>query len=167
MQFTLTARKPFNFNSVVTSHGWVQLAPFAWDEAASTLSYTDRLASGRVVEYRAKGTPGGVQVDTARLDQNGQREAAEKIAWMFGLDMDFSAFHRAARGEPKLSRAKRLARGRVLRSATLFEDVIKTILTTNTLWGATKRMNLNLIRHFGAALGDGSEKRAFPSPAEI
>jgi DNA-3-methyladenine glycosylase II len=45
--------------------------------------------------------------------------------------------------------------------------VVKTILTTNTLWAATKRMNLNLINQFGPSLDGGPEKRAFPSPAEI
>ena len=69
---------------------------------------------------------------------------------MFGLDQDFSAFYKAARGEPKLRKARRLAHGRVLRSPTFFEDVLKTILTTNTLWAATKRMNLNLISSFGS-----------------
>jgi 3-methyladenine DNA glycosylase/8-oxoguanine DNA glycosylase len=60
-----------------------------------------------------------------------------------------------------------MARGRVLRSPTLFEDVVKTILTTNTLWSATKRMNLNLIEKFGPSLDGDPEKRAFPSPAEV
>jgi 3-methyladenine DNA glycosylase/8-oxoguanine DNA glycosylase len=167
MQLNLPARKPFNFMSVVDSHGWKQLAPFEFEEATSTLAYTDRLRSGRVVEYRFSPAEGGLQVETGRLTRLEQEEAAEKAAWMFGLDMDFSRFYKEARGEPKLSQARRLAHGRVLRSPTLFEDVIKTILTTNTLWGATKRMNLNLIRQFGAPLGRDSEKRAFPTPESI
>ena len=32
MNLTLTARPPFNFLSVVNSHGWIQLAPFRFDE---------------------------------------------------------------------------------------------------------------------------------------
>src|SRR3970282_1837073 len=71
---------------------------------------------------------------------------------MFALDADFSAFYKATRKEPKLRHAQRLARGRVLRSPTLFEDVVKTILTTNTLWGATKRMTLNLTHQLGDPL---------------
>jgi 3-methyladenine DNA glycosylase/8-oxoguanine DNA glycosylase len=81
--------------------------------------------------------------------------------------MDFSAFYAAARREPKLFQAEKLARGRVLRSPTLFEDVVKTILTTNTLWAATKRMNLNLINQYGPLLDGATERRAFPGPAEI
>ena len=166
MNLTLTARPPFNFMSVVNSHGWVQLAPFRFDENIRTLFYTDRLSNDRVVEYRISGTPSGVKVQTDSLNKPEQNEAREKIAWMFGLDQDFSSFYKAARKEPKLRKAQRLARGRVLRSPTFFEDVVKTILTTNTLWGATKRMNLNLIASFGDALPD-SDKKAFPTPNRI
>ncbi len=166
MQFILPARQPFNFMSVVDSHGWRQLAPFGFDESTSTLSYTDRLQTGRVVEYHFTAADGGLLLETPRLAAREQREAKEKAAWMFGLDMDFSDFYSAVRKEPKLRLARRLARGRVLRSPTLFEDVVKTILTTNTLWGATKRMNLNLINQFGASAADGGA-RAFPTPDSI
>lgn len=149
----LSARQPFNFLSVVNSHGWAQLAPMRFDEASQILFYVDRLSNGRVVEYRIHEVPQGVTVEmSGKLGRSEQGEVAEKVTWMLGLDMDFSAFYEAARQEPKLRRAEKLARGRVLRSPTFFEDVLKTILTTNTLWAATIRMNLNLIATFGESL---------------
>jgi 3-methyladenine DNA glycosylase/8-oxoguanine DNA glycosylase len=164
LNLTLPARLPFNFLSVVNSHGWVQLAPFRFDEAGQALSYTDQLANGRVLEYRIREASKGVKVEAAgRLSRSEQNEIAEKVAWMFGLDQDFSAFYKAARKEPKLRRVEKLARGRMLRSPTFFEDVVKTILTTNTLWAATRRMASNLV----AAYGDGSGLQAFPRPAKI
>jgi 3-methyladenine DNA glycosylase/8-oxoguanine DNA glycosylase len=170
MQFNLSARLPFRFLSVVKSHGWLQLAPFSFDEETSTLSYIDRLSNGRVLAYRISGTGNGVTVETEELTKTEQAEVSAHVTWMLGLDMDFSAFYAAARREPKLLQSEKLARGRVLRSPALFEDVVKTILTTNTLWAATKRMNLNLINQYGpvlASLDGQTEKRAFPSPAEI
>jgi 3-methyladenine DNA glycosylase/8-oxoguanine DNA glycosylase len=165
--FELVARPPFNFSSVVNSHGWVQLAPFRFDDASCTLYYTDALANGRIVEYGIRGASNGVQVEVpGRLGKAERREVADKVTWMLALDQDFSAFYRAARGEPKLRHARRLARGRVLRSPTLFEDVLKTILTTNTLWAATKRMNLNLIAAFAGGASDNG-RRAFPLPGQI
>jgi 3-methyladenine DNA glycosylase/8-oxoguanine DNA glycosylase len=90
---------------------------------------------------------------------------------MFALDRDYSAFYKAARLEPKLISAKKLARGRVLRSPTFFEDIVKTILTTNTLWSATRRMNLNLIAAFGDPLptsrSDLEGLKAFPTAEQI
>jgi 3-methyladenine DNA glycosylase/8-oxoguanine DNA glycosylase len=167
LELKLSARPPFNFLSVVQSHGWLQLAPFQFDEAAKTLFYTDRFASGRVTQYQMTGDSKGVTVQTkGKLGKAEQNEAAEKITWMFGLDQDFSSFYKAARKEPKLRHAERLARGRVLRSPTFFEDVLKTILTTNTLWAATIRMNLNLIASFGDSSVD-SDTKAFPTSDRI
>jgi len=131
------------------------------------LAYTGRLSNGRVLEYQIAEGEEGVTVKTEKLTKAEQKEVSERVTWMLGLDMDFSAFYAAAKREPKLLQAEKMARGRVLRSPTLFEDVVKTILTTNTLWSATKRMNLNLINQFGPSLGGAPEKRAFPSPAEI
>ena len=168
MKFTLPARKPFNFLSVVNSHGWRQLAPFSYDELSNMLCYILRLSNGRVIELRLHEGGEGVLVETEKLAKAERREVVDKVTWMFGLDMDFSPFYTAARGEPKLAHAKKLARGRVLRSPTLFEDVIKTILTTNTLWGATKNMTRKLVDEFGAApAAPLSAKKAFPTPAAI
>jgi 3-methyladenine DNA glycosylase/8-oxoguanine DNA glycosylase len=80
--------------------------------------------------------------------------------------------------EPKLVHAKKLARGRVLRSPTVFEDVIKTILTTNTLWAATRNMTRKLVNELGEPLQtvgriapNDSEGRigtnAFPTPEAL
>jgi 3-methyladenine DNA glycosylase/8-oxoguanine DNA glycosylase len=163
----LTARPPFRFQSVLESHGWVQLAPFRLDDGGSRVFYTDMLANGRVVEYGIRETPKGVRVDIpGKLGKAERSEVADKVRWMFGLDLDFSAFYRAARGEPKLRKARRLAYGRVLRSPTFFEDVLKTILTTNTLWAATRNMNLKLIDTCGTA-GSRDGLKAFPTPEQV
>ena len=181
-KLTLPARKPFNFTSVVNSHGWRQLAPFSYDEAANSLGYTLQLPTGRVVQLTLRDGKDGVIVETEKLDRTERRDMLDKVTWMFGLDMDFSRFYAASRAEPKLAHARRRALGRVLRSPTVFEDVIKTILTTNTLWSATKNMTRKLVDTFGASLlSDGrsvalepqmasaprSEARAFPSPTSI
>jgi len=187
MKFTLPARKPFNFTSVINSHGWRQLAPFSYEENTNTLSYVLLLSNGRVIELRVRDATDGVAVETEKLDRTERKEVADKVTWMFGLDMDFSRFYSASRVEPKLVHAKKLARGRVLRSPTLFEDVIKTIMTTNTLWAATKNMTLKLANELGEPLQSagrvvsnvserrtlaphasaGVETKAFPTPEAI
>ena len=187
MKFSLSARPPFNFLSVVNSHGWRQLAPFSYDEPSHTLFYILRLSNGRVIELKLRDGTAGVIVETEKLDKTARREVADAVTWMFGLNMDFSRFYLASRGEQKLKRVKKLALGRVLRSPTLFEDVIKTILTTNTLWAATKNMTLKLVNELGEPIalpnstgtgvsgGSSSSrpvdeaqfKRAFPTPEAI
>jgi 3-methyladenine DNA glycosylase/8-oxoguanine DNA glycosylase len=68
--------------------------------------------------------------------------------------------------DPDLAWAGRGA-GRLIRSATVFEDVVKTICTTNCAWSATVRMVSALVEHLGeAAAGaeNGPWGRAFPTP---
>ncbi|MBN1450665.1 MAG: DNA-3-methyladenine glycosylase 2 family protein [Anaerolineales bacterium] len=168
MKISLPARQPFIFRNAVRSHGWYQMAPFDYNEEAGLLNYVIQLETGKVLEMGVREAPGGVSVETSgKLTRAETSELADKVTWMLGLDMDFSTFYAAVRKEPKLANAEKTARGRVLRSPTFFEDVLKTILTTNTLWAATKRMNLNLINQYGPVLDGTPEKRAFPSPAEI
>jgi 3-methyladenine DNA glycosylase/8-oxoguanine DNA glycosylase len=184
MEFTLPAKQPFNFRSVIGSHGWYQLSPFAFDDSTGLLTYVLRLDSGRVVELRLRAADGGLSAETdGPLTPAERDQVARAVSWMFGLDLDLSAFYAAVRHEPKLSHAERDGSGRVLRSPTLFEDVLKTILTTNTLWAATKRMNRNLIDQFGEPLplplqgrstGQGgstrpadASPRAFPAPGRL
>jgi 3-methyladenine DNA glycosylase/8-oxoguanine DNA glycosylase len=181
MEWTLAARPPFSLGAVVGSHGWVQLAPFARDEATGGLRRVERLASGQVVELRVREAPGGVQVEAAgTLTEAEQAELSDKVSWMMGLEQDFSAFYALARQEPKLAGVVDKAQGRLLRSPMLFEDVVKTILTTNTAWSGTKRMVESLVARFGSPLLAGEAMpqakaahrqaealRAFPAPEQV
>ncbi|MFW9955568.1 MAG: DNA-3-methyladenine glycosylase family protein [Candidatus Thorarchaeota archaeon] len=144
------------------------MAPFSYEEDNKQLRYITQLRSNRVLDLRICEIPEGVQVDiTGSLNPDEKKEIRAQVTWMLGLDSDFSEFYALAKKEPKLAQMKKKAQGRALRSPTLFEDVIKTILTTNTLWGATKRMNQNLIKQFGSPLEEDPEQRAFPSPKQI
>jgi len=170
MKLTLSVRKPFNFQSVVNSHGWYQLAPFAYEDDANDLFYALRLSNARVIELRLSGDKNELQVETEKLNKAEQAEVKDRVTWMFGLDMDFSDFYVASSHEPKLARAKKQALGRVLRSPTLFEDVIKTVFTTNTLWAATRNMTRKLVDEFGEPLSSTERDagaKAFPTPEAI
>ena len=77
---------------------------------------------------------------------------------MLWLDLDLSGFHRLCATDPLLRFVHRTGAGRMLRSPTAFEDVVKTVCTTNCGWRNTKRMCEAL-----CALADG----AFPTPHTI
>lgn len=92
-------------------------------------------------------------------------ELVATVRRMLRLDLDLSGFYAAAARDPALAWATTGA-GRWLRGQTVFEDVVKTICTTNCAWSATERMVGALVRHLGEpALG--SERRAFPTPAAM
>jgi len=168
MRLDLSARLPFSLLAVVKSHGWASLAPFGIDARTDGLVRIERLDSGLVVEMLIRGTANGVRVQVdAPLGKADRREVAHKVAWMLGLDQDFAPFYNLARKEPKLAHAEERAQGRILRSPTLFEDTVKTILTTNTSWAGTIRMAEALVRQFGAPLPSDLSRRAFPTPDQL
>jgi N-glycosylase/DNA lyase len=88
----------------------------------------------------------------------------DAVRYMLRLDDDLSAFYAVASEDPELAWAAAGA-GRMMRSPTVFEDVVKTICTTNCAWSATVRMTTALVDHLGAPAPDG--RRAFPSPAAM
>jgi len=168
MRLTLSAHFPFSLSAVVGSHGWVRLAPFGKDTGTGGLTYVDRLVSGRVVEMIIQEVAGGVSVEVdGRLTEAEQDEVAHKVRWMLDLEQDFSAFYALVREEPKLAHVEERAQGRLLRCPTLFEDTVKTILTTNTSWAGTIRMVEALVARFGDPLSADTTRRAFPMPEQL
>jgi len=95
------------------------------------------------------------------------RDLEATIRHVLRLEADLSGFYEAASGDPELAWATTGA-GRMVQSPTVFEDVIKTVCTTNCTWSATIRMVHAIVEHLGEpALGvhtDGPWGRAFPTP---
>ncbi|HET9847772.1 MAG TPA: Fe-S cluster assembly protein HesB [Candidatus Dormibacteraeota bacterium] len=89
-----------------------------------------------------------------------------QLRHVLSLDVDLSAFYAVAASDPDLGWVVQGA-GRMVRSPTVFEDVVKTICTTNTSWGGTTRMVNALVEHLGAkapgAPATGPYGRAFPT----
>jgi 3-methyladenine DNA glycosylase/8-oxoguanine DNA glycosylase len=130
----------------------------------------ERLSTGRVVMLRIEAAPepSGVRVGIAGgLTKTEGREVVDKVRWMLQLDQDLSAFYALTKDEPRLAHVPGAAKGRILRSPTLFEDAVKTILTTNVQWSGTIRMAQALVDQFGAPLPADPARRAFPTPERL
>ena len=133
MKIDLKPKSPFNFRSVVNSHGWVQVAPFEKIGEGPAFRYTLLLANGRVTDLVLDGNTRGASITLdGEFTGDEVAEITDRASWMLSLEQDFSDFYAAASQEPKLQHTQVEAKGRILRSPTVFEDVIKTILTTNT-----------------------------------
>jgi N-glycosylase/DNA lyase len=108
-----------------------------------------------------------VQLMGGRLGARAERSALAAVRHLLRLDENLSDFYRAAASDPDLAWVTKGA-GRMLRSATVFEDVVKTICTTNCAWSATERMVGALVEHLGERAPDapasGTAGRAFPTP---
>jgi 3-methyladenine DNA glycosylase/8-oxoguanine DNA glycosylase len=170
MRLSLFARAPFNFVNTVRSHGWYQLAPIQWDDGARVLRKPERLDNGHVIllTVTGKDSDSGVVVDVAdKLTPPEVREVMHKVTWMFALDKDLDAFYEMAAQEPRLAHCFDLAYGRLLRSTTLWEDVVRTMMTTNIQWSGTRRLVKALVEYYGDPHADNPDQRAFPTASKI
>jgi N-glycosylase/DNA lyase len=79
---------------------------------------------------------------------------------MFRLDEDLSGFYELVRDDELAWCA--LGAGRMLRAPTVFEDVVKTICTTNTAWSGTRKMTAALVDNLGVEAPGGGH--TFPTP---
>lgn len=155
------------------SHGLVTLPPMSLDEDRKTLTVTLALASSRprtVVVGEAEGR--GVIECLGRAP--GERAAAEIVTHlrhMLRLDVDLGAFYALASGDEALSWVVAEGAGRMVRSQTVFEDVVKTLCTTNCSWALTTKMVATLVAELGeaspAAPPEGPWGRAFPTPGAM
>jgi 3-methyladenine DNA glycosylase/8-oxoguanine DNA glycosylase len=155
-----TGGEPVDLRRTLASHGLADLPPNEIDAEAATLTTTLTLQQGATTVHVGDGSSGAV-----RVTGSGPRAGVlDAIRRMLRLDDDLSAFYALARADPDLAWAVGGA-GRMMRSPTVFEDVVKTICTTNCAWSATVRMSTALVEHLGAEAPDG--RRAFPDPATM
>jgi N-glycosylase/DNA lyase len=108
-----------------------------------------------------------VRIPDPKITESDRDFLRRTIRWMFRADEDFQEFWELCRGHAALRSCRSCRTGALLRSATVFEDVVKTICTVNCQWQNTKRMVANLCRMLGETCpGDGGIS-TFPSPAKL
>jgi 3-methyladenine DNA glycosylase/8-oxoguanine DNA glycosylase len=155
-----TGGEPVDLRRTLASHGVADLPPNEIDAEAATLTTTLTLRQGATTVQVGDGSSGAV-----RVTGSGPRAGVlDAIRHMLRLDDDLSAFYALARADPALAWAAAGA-GRMMRSPTVFEDVVKTICTTNCAWSATVRMTTALVKELGAEAPDG--RHAFPTPTAM
>jgi 3-methyladenine DNA glycosylase/8-oxoguanine DNA glycosylase len=176
LELSAPGGEPVDLWRTLISHGFAGLSPTVLDEDNRSLAFTIRVPGGRPRRVRVSEDPGnGRRGGRARLDVLGPqpgprvlRVVLEGVAHVLRLDQDLSPFYLRAGDDPDLAWAARGA-GRMLRSPTVFEDVVKTVCTTNCAWSATVRMVDALVTNLGdpAIGGDGPLSNSFPTPAAM
>ena len=145
----------FAFAATVESHGWYQLAPFRWSRDEGVLRRMERLGN-RTVELEISFQRGRLHVAGAPPSD----ELTKRITRMFQLDVDVAEFVAMTRSSPAHQWVEPAGFGRLLCGATVWEDTVKVICTTNVTWRQTVRMVELLV----AKCGRGG---AFPSQADV
>lgn len=167
-ELTFTPPSGFRYWPTVTSHGWCVLHPFSTNESAQTLATIVRLHSGDVVRLEVRPSSDDLIITVDGLSSVPTDAQTAEIGAVFrrvlGFDQDVQAFYALARTVRGYEWIEQAGAGRMLVSPTVWEDLAKTLLTTNTTWAMTRLMVARL-----ASLGEpysGSEN-AFPSPERV
>jgi len=166
MTITIKTSPDFNFRRTVFSHGWCALEPFEFDEQNWTLIRVLDPGQAAPLTVEISSSARGININTSQLV--GKRAAAKierDVRHMFRLDDDLREFYRAVTGDPDFAWVAHEGAGRLLRSPTVFEDLVKMICTTNCSWALTKKMVSGLVNELGRESADG--RKSFPTAAAM
>ncbi len=165
--FTFPTPPDFKFWPTVASHGWCVLPPFSEDPDNRALERVQQLSDGRIVRLRIAEGTGALHITVEGLNtltSNQQHEIAEVVSRCLQLESDLGSLYAVLRDYPQYHWIEQVGAGRMLASPTIFEDLAKTLMTTNTTWNMTKQM-VRRVADLGDVSPDGL--RAFPTPQQI
>jgi N-glycosylase/DNA lyase len=168
-KLALTIKPPKNFilQSTINSHGWYDLAPFLTNEEKSELStiiaVDKKFAHCKI---STKNTMLKINVSSKTvLSSKEKMVIKKKISEILRLEESFDELYKICTNEPHLQWVKKYSAGRLLRSPTVFEDVVKMLFTTNCSWSLTKIQTTNLVTKLGEKISE--TEYSFPSPEAI
>ncbi|MBI1191457.1 MAG: hypothetical protein GC200_12350 [Tepidisphaera sp.] len=154
----------------VCSYGYFVLAPNYWDTKARVLwrvfDLGQRAVLAKVSQKSRRG--GSLSVWTSEsLDKTEVAALRAQLTRMLCLDETAEHLAQFHALDPRFAAS---GKGRLLRSPTLFEDVIKTVTSCNVTWPGTIQMNKRLCEVLGkrAVVAKAApQAHAFPTPAKL
>ena len=163
MEISISTPREFNFKRTVLSHGWCELLPFQVDRERWLLTRTLDLKEAKPVTITRTATKRALRINSSRrLSQAATREVIRDVRHMLRLDDDMGEFYRLLTDDRDFDWIPTQGAGRMLRSPTVFEDLVKMICTTNCSWALTEKMVTGLVENLGRESNDG--RRTFPTP---
>ena len=163
MHITVSTPPTFNFKRTIISHGWCELLPFAIDREQWTLTRTLDLGSTTPITISLSATKRAVQINTSRtISKQATDTVRNQVRHILRLDDDLKPFYRTMKVDPEFQWVSDEGAGRMLRSPTVFEDLVKMICTTNCSWALTEKMVIGLVENLGRK--SSNSHRTFPTP---
>ena len=163
MEITLASPREFSFKRTIISHGWCQLLPFKIDEEKWQLTRTLEVEDAKPVTITIRSTRRALIVTTSRrLSQAAAKKVVADVRHMLRLDDNITEFYRLLAADNDFNWIPTQGAGRLLRSPTVFEDLVKMICTTNCSWALTEKMVTGLVENLGRESSNGD--RTFPTP---
>jgi N-glycosylase/DNA lyase len=166
MQIQIAAPPNFSFQRTVLSHGWCVLPPFEFHREKWKLTRVIDLGAAKPVTVTISAARRGLVVETSRaVGKRSSEKIVRDVRHMFRLDDDMTSFYSTVASEPELSWIAAEGAGRLLRSPTVFEDLVKMMCTTNCSWALTEKMVAGLVNELGRESDDG--RKSFPTASAM
>ena len=163
MELKISTPKTFSFRRTVASHGWYGLLPFSLDSKKWELTRVIDVGAKPPVTIAMTGRKSHVRLTTSRPLTKAEATIVLRDArHILRLDDDLQSFYLATGNDPDFAWIGEQGAGRLLRSPTVFEDLVKMICTTNCSWALTEKMVTGLVQKLGRETNDG--RRSFPTP---
>ena len=164
MKVTIPTPLDFNFRRTVMSHGWCALLPFEFDKMTWTLIRVLDAGEATPVTVRITSAKRALAIELSRrLKKASVENVIRDVRHMFRLDDDLQVFYKSVSAEAEFAWIADEGAGRLLRSPTVFEDLVKMICTTNCSWALTEKMVAGLVNELGRVSDDG--RKSFPTAA--
>lgn len=166
MNIRIPTPQTFNFKRTIISHGWYGLLPFGLNSEKWELSRVIDVGPKPPVTITMSGRKSHVNVTVPRaLNKTETAKVLRDARHILRLDDDLQPFYLATGADPEFAWIGVQGAGRMLRSPTVFEDLVKMICTTNCSWALTQKMVTGLVENLGRETGDG--RRSFPAAAAM
>lgn len=161
MKLAIKTPPTFSFQRTVLSHGWCALLPFELDQTKWILTRVLDIDRTKPLTVRISSAKSGIRVLASRsVGKRDTERIIRDVRHMLRLDDDLGPFYALMSGDAQFNWVTREGAGRLLRSPTLFEDLVKMICTTNCSWALTEKMVTGLVNELGRTSDDG--RRSFP-----
>ncbi|HYH86746.1 MAG TPA: hypothetical protein VEX60_14940 [Pyrinomonadaceae bacterium] len=162
MNFSIPTPDGFDFKRTLFSHGWYGLLPFEISGSNTLVRVLD-MSDAPPVTVKIKDDDGALSVSVpGRLNKSERARVERDVRHIFRLDDVLNEFYERIKHDPDFGWIARDGAGRLLRSPTVYEDLVKSICTTNCSWSLTTKMVTELVSNLGREAADG--RRSFPTP---
>jgi N-glycosylase/DNA lyase len=172
MNRALAVPKGFSLKATVLSHGWHECAPMSWSECGRCFQVIERAGGSTlrvgVSESLRKGRNGRlvISMEAPSVSDEAAHRIVDRVSLTLGLGEDLSEFYALCQEHPRIAVIPRIGGGRLIRSASMTENIIKALCGTNVNWTQAVKM-INRIAQLGPHVPHFRSLNAWPTPYEI
>lgn len=163
----------FHLPATVLSHGWHECHPMAWVSGAECFQTIervgDRLHRVNVQQPAVRRKKNGIAVRVESFDDGPANDAAElveRVRAMLSIERDLAEFYELCGEHKMLADVPSIGAGRLIRSSSMTENILKFLFSTNVNWTQAVKM-INRLAQLGPHIPHYRSQNAWPTPKEI